>query len=89
MIRTYNENKFTPSHLPTIGLDFVKKMYKSKNFDEEIEVKIWDTAGQERFITLTQSFYKQAHGIIVVFDVTREDSFRNIHRWLESISNNV
>ena len=64
-------------------------MYKSKNFDEEIEVKIWDTAGQERFFTLTQSFYKQAHGIIVVFDVTREDSFRNIHRWLESISNNV
>ncbi len=86
MIKMYAEKKFQSQHMATLGLDFVTKTFKPKNFDKEMQVKIWDTAGQERFRTLTQSFYKQAQGIIVVFDVTNEESFRNIHGWLESIS---
>ena len=86
MIKMYAEKKFTASHMATLGLDFVTKQFKPKNFpDKEMQVKIWDTAGQERFRTLTQSFYKQAQGIIIVFDVTNGESFRNIHGWLESI----
>ena len=49
-------------------------------------MKIWDTAGQERFRTLTHSFYKQAHGIILCFDVTNANSFKNVKMWLESIN---
>ena len=61
MIKMYAEKKFTASHMATLGLDFVSKQFKPKNFpDKEMQVKIWDTAGQERFRTLTQSFYKQA-----------------------------
>ena len=72
--------------MATLGLDFVNKTYKPKGWDKEMAVKIWDTAGQERFRTLTQSFYKQAQGIIITFDVTNEESFRNVHVWMESIS---
>ena len=54
MIKMYAEKKFTASHMATLGLDFVSKTFKPKNFpDKEMQVKIWDTAGQERFRTLT------------------------------------
>ena len=70
--------------MATIGLDYVSTTYKSPK-SEDIAVKIWDTAGQERFKTITYSFYKQANGVIVTFDVTNQLSFTNVKTWLESI----
>ncbi|KAL3923091.1 MAG: hypothetical protein SGPRY_004333, partial [Prymnesium sp.] len=45
----------------------------------------WDTAGQERFRTISSTYYRGAHGIIVVYDVTSLDSFNNVKRWLTEI----
>ncbi|KAF5387046.1 hypothetical protein D9615_001653 [Tricholomella constricta] len=45
----------------------------------------WDTAGQERFRTITSSYYRGAHGIIVVYDVTDNDTFTNVKQWLQEI----
>lgn len=45
----------------------------------------WDTAGQERFRTITSSYYRGAHGIIVVYDVTDQDTFSNVKQWLQEI----
>jgi small GTP-binding protein len=56
---------------------------------EEITVKIWDTAGQERFRTITQQFYRQAHGIIVCFDLSNDSSFQNVKNWMTSIYKNT
>lgn len=47
----------------------------------------WDTAGQERFRTLTSSYYRGAHGIILVYDITRPDSFHHLSQWLSEIEN--
>lgn len=47
--------------------------------------KQWDTAGQERFRTITSSYYRGAHGIIVVYDCTDQESFNNVKQWLEEI----
>lgn len=49
------------------------------------KLTIWDTAGQERFRTITSSYYRGAHGIIVVFDVTDQESFNNVKQWLNEI----
>lgn len=46
--------------------------------EQVVKLQIWDTAGQERFRTLTSSYYRGAHGIIIVYDVTDRDSFENV-----------
>jgi small GTP-binding protein len=50
-----------------------------------VKLQVWDTAGQERFRTITQTYYKGAMGIILVYDCTEEKSFSNISNWMKQI----
>lgn len=52
-------------------------------------MQIWDTAGQERFRTITKTYYKGAHGIILTYDVTDSASFKNIKNWIKQIEANA
>ncbi|KAF5745123.1 GTP-binding family protein [Tripterygium wilfordii] len=61
---------------PTIGVDFKVKYVKVG--EKNLKLAIWDTAGQERFRTLTSSYYRGAQGIIMVYDVTRRETFTNL-----------
>lgn len=61
---------------PTIGVDFKVKMVSLGG--KSLKLAIWDTAGQERFRTLTSSYYRGAQGVIMVYDVTRRDTFTNL-----------
>ncbi|KAJ1418926.1 Small GTPase superfamily [Sesbania bispinosa] len=61
---------------PTIGVDFKIKMLTVGG--KKLKLTIWDTAGQERFRTLTSSYYRGAQGIILVYDVTRRETFTNL-----------
>ncbi|KAH3732672.1 Rab1B, RAB family GTPase [Pelomyxa schiedti] len=71
----------------TVGVDF--KTCQISLESQPITLQIWDTASQERFRTITRAFYRGAHGIILLFDITSEESFRNIHIWLEEIRANA
>jgi len=79
----FADNSFTDNFISTIGVDF-----KMKTIDldgKRVKLQIWDTAGQERFQTITTSYYRGAHGLIICFDVTNKASFDNIQKWLDDI----
>ncbi len=85
MVRKINFNQNIFSSLS--GIDFKIKII---NLEEKlIKLQIWDTAGQERFRTITKTYYKGAHGIILTYDVTDENSFKNIRNWVKQIEQNA
>ena len=65
------------------GIDFKIKTINVN--DQRVKLQVWDTAGQERFRTITQTYYKGAMGIILVYDCTEEATFNNISNWLKQI----
>ena len=87
LLLRYVDDSFTANYLTTIGIDFKIKIIKLKN--KLIKLQIWDTAGQERFRNIGKMFYKGAHGIILTYDVTDENSFKNIRNWIKQIEENA
>ena len=83
ILMRYADNSFTENFFNTIGVDFKIKTITLN--DQVIKMQIWDTAGQDRFRTLTSSYYRGAHGIIIVYDVTSRDSFDNVRVWMQEI----
>ena len=80
LLLKYTDNAFPEMHIATIGVEFKEKSFMLNN--RKITLQIWDTSGQERFRSLTQNFYRNADGILFVFDVTNKDSFDHIKNWL-------
>ncbi len=74
-------NSFNDIYTSTIGVDFVS--IRTNFLDKKIKLQIWDTAGQERFQSIIQSYYKNSHGVILVYDISNRDSFINIAKWLK------
>jgi small GTP-binding protein len=53
--------------------------------DKKLKLQMWDTAGQERFKSIAPLYFRDAHCILVTFDVTDESTFENIHHWLDQV----
>ncbi|OMO94803.1 Small GTPase superfamily [Corchorus capsularis] len=83
LLLRFADDSYLDSYISTIGVDF--KIRTVEQDGKTIKLQIWDTAGQERFRTITSSYYRGAHGIIIVYDVTDEESFNNVKQWLNEI----
>jgi len=83
LLLRFADDTYTESYISTIGVDF--KIRTLELDGKTIKLQIWDTAGQERFRTITSSYYRGAHGIIVVYDVTDQESFNNVKQWMNEI----
>eukprot|EP01120_Amphizonella_sp_Union-15-10_P015601 TRINITY_DN8063_c0_g1_i1.p1 TRINITY_DN8063_c0_g1~~TRINITY_DN8063_c0_g1_i1.p1 ORF type:complete len:207 (-),score=33.77 TRINITY_DN8063_c0_g1_i1:21-641(-) len=83
LLMRFTRDEFHQEHINTIGIDF--KVTNIQINKDRVKLQIWDTAGQERFRTLTAGYYRGAHGIMLVYDITVRHSFDNIHNWLKEI----
>ena len=83
ILSKYSKNIFNKSSKSTIGVELFTKFYKYEN--KLIKVNIWDTAGQERFTSMITTYYKGAKGALLVYDITRRNTFNNIDNWLKEL----
>ncbi|KAM3128729.1 hypothetical protein pb186bvf_019141 [Paramecium bursaria] len=84
LLLNYTEKKFMEEHDTTIGVEFGSQLLKLD--DKTIKIQIWDTAGQESFRSITRSYYKGSIGVVLVFDLTKSDTFYNIVKWHSEIT---
>ena len=79
--------KQTNLHVATVGVDYKVKRITVEN--KSIVLQIWDTAGQERFKTLTPMYFKRCQGFILVYDITKIETFNKIQYWIDEIYKEV
>ena len=81
----YTENIFPEDHISTIGVEYKDKFIKKGKYN--IRLQIWDTAGQERFHSITKNIYRNANGVLFIYDVTNKETFNNIKNWIKDLEN--
>merc|ERR1712244_122785 len=85
VLHQYVMNKFIQEHKATIGADFLTKEINVD--DKVVTLQIWDTAGQERFQSLGNAFYRGADACVMVYDVTDDNSFKEMASWKDKFIN--
>ena len=83
LLLQFTDHKFRFEHQLTIGVEFGGKILDIKN--RKIKVRIWDTAGQEAFQAITRTYQKRAIGALLVYDITRRETFNHIESWLNEV----
>lgn len=87
LLLQFTDKRFQPVHDLTIGVEFGARMVTIDN--RQIKLQIWDTAGQESFRSITRSYYRGAAGALLVYDITRRETFNHLARWLEEARQNA
>lgn len=80
------EGDFKEDHTVTIGVEYGAKTVKVG--EKNVKLQLWDTAGQESFRAITRSFYRNANGVLLMYDLTRRESFENLEDWLREVRQN-
>nr|XP_056719343.1 ras-related protein Rab-2B [Euleptes europaea] len=83
LLLQFTDDRFMAIHDLTIGVEFGARMISIDN--KKIKLQIWDTAGQESFRSITRSYYRGAAGALLVYDITRRETFNHLNSWLEDV----
>jgi len=83
LLMRFSENSFSDTFISTIGVDFKIRVFDVDG--KRVKLQVWDTAGQERFRTITSSYYRGAHGMIIVYYISNQTTFYNVKGWLQEI----
>jgi len=86
LLLQFTDKRFQPVHDLTIGVEFGARLVAIDK--KQIKLQIWDTAGQESFRSITRSYYRGAAGALLVYDITRRETFQHLGRWLEEARQN-
>merc|ERR1719181_1957849 len=87
LLLQFTDKRFRADHDLTIGVEFGARLITIDN--KQIKLQIWDTAGQESFRSITRSYYRGASGALLVYDISRRDTFNHLTRWLEEAKQNA
>ena len=82
-ISMYIENRYNQNYMTTSGIDLKTKNIEIKS--KKIRVQLWDTAGQEKYRAITKNLFLKVQGILLIYDITNENSFNNLKGWINSI----
>uniref|UniRef100_A0A665UM48 Ras-related protein Rab-19 n=1 Tax=Echeneis naucrates TaxID=173247 RepID=A0A665UM48_ECHNA len=83
VVQSFKSGIFIEKQQNTIGVDF---SVRTLDIDgKRVKMQVWDTAGQERFRTITQSYYRSAHGAMVAYDITRRSTFESVPHWIREV----
>lgn len=83
LVLRYVEDKFNTKHISTLQASFLNKKI---NVDgRTVRMALWDTAGQEKFHALGPIYYRSSNGAILVYDITDEDSFQKVKKWIKEL----
>ena len=77
------KNQFMENSKATVGVEFGSKLFIHEN--HKIKAQIWDTAGQEKYKAITGAYYKGSKGALVIYDITRKETFDNIEKWVNDL----
>eukprot|EP01084_Bolivina_argentea_P200596 343016_1 len=83
VLMSFTSEEYDPDTRSTIGVDLKVKIVHVRG--KKIKLTIWDTAGQERFRKLTSAYYHGVQGVVLVYDITRKETFDNILEWLKEV----
>ena len=83
LLLRFVDSVWNESFVPTIGVDFKVKTIEIG--DKKVKMQIWDTAGQERFRNVVSTYFRGSNGILLIYDITSRDSFKNLESWLIEI----
>ncbi|KAL5538292.1 hypothetical protein UlMin_044017 [Ulmus minor] len=83
LLARFSRNEFSLDSKATIGVEFQTKTLVIDH--KTIKAQIWDTAGQERYRAVTSAYYRGAVGAMLVYDITKRQSFDHVARWLEEL----
>jgi small GTP-binding protein len=87
LLDRFSRNEFNLNNKSTIGVEFSTKSMKYNN--KTLKAQIWDTAGQERYRAVTCAYYRGAVGALLVYDITKYCSFKNLDRWLSELKDHA
>ncbi|XP_029318059.1 ras-related protein Rab-19-like [Cottoperca gobio] len=83
LVQNFKSGIFSERQQNTIGVDFTVRTVDIEG--KRVKMQVWDTAGQERFRTITQSYYRSAHGAIIAYDITRQPTFDSVTHWIKEV----
>lgn len=83
------DDKFSRNYQSTVGIDTKSKIFTLPKLKKNVKLQIWDTAGQERYMSINKIFFQKVQGIILMYDITKRDTFEHLPLWNKLIKDST
>jgi len=87
LLSRFTRNEFNLETKSTIGVEFATRSIQTEG--KTVKAQIWDTAGQERYRAITSAYYRGAVGALLVYDISKHATYKNVERWLAELRENA